>query len=99
VVLYVTAGNQSNVKILECTRIYMTQSTASLDSAIVLGPDKKLGVIRDTSIQPFAPGEEPFEIPITKDVKGVNVTVQLSYQPRPGDVYPIHSVSRSVNFQ
>ncbi len=77
----------------------MPQSTDSLDSIMVLGPDKKLGLIRDTSIQPFAPKEESFEIPIAKGVKGVKVTVQLSYQPRPGDVYPIHSVGKSVSFQ
>lgn len=66
---------------------------------MVLGPDKKLGIIRDTSIQPFAPKEESFEIPVSKDVKGARITVQLSYQPRPGDVYPIHSVTKSVNFK
>jgi hypothetical protein len=99
VVLDVTAENQSNERIFESTKIYMPQSTDSLDSVMVLGPDKKLGLVRDTSIQPFAPREESFEIPIPKDVKGVKVTVHLSYQPRPGDVYPIHSVSRSLSFQ
>ncbi len=98
-VLDVTAENESNEKIFETTRIYMPQSTDSLDSAMVLGPEKKLGIIRDTSIQPFAPKEETFEIPIAKDVKGLKVTVQLSYQPRPGDVYSIHSISKSVGFK
>lgn len=76
----------------------MPQSTDSLDSVMALGPDKKLGLIRDTSIQPFAPKEESFEIPIAKNVNGIKVTVQLSYQPRPGDVYPIHTVTRNVSF-
>ncbi|MFZ2445051.1 MAG: hypothetical protein WAW37_01715 [Syntrophobacteraceae bacterium] len=97
--LYVSADNQSNERIFESTKIYMPQSTDSLGSVMVLGPDKKLGLIRDTSIQPFAPKEESFEIPIAKDVKRVKVTVQLSYQPRPGDEYPIHSLSRGVNLQ
>ncbi|MHC1729190.1 MAG: hypothetical protein AB9866_24865 [Syntrophobacteraceae bacterium] len=77
----------------------MPQSTDSLDSVMALGPDRKLGLIRDTSIQPFTPKEESIEIPIPKGIKGANITVQLSYQPRPGDVYPIHSVTRNVTFQ
>ncbi len=98
-VLDVSVEDQSKKKIFEITKIYMPQSTDSLDSVMVLGPEKKLGLIRDTSIQPFAPREESFEIPVPNDVKGVNVTVQLSYQPRPGDVYPIHLVNRSISFQ
>jgi len=99
VVLDVTAENQSGEKFFECTRIYMPQSTDSLGPMMVLGADKKLGLIRDTSIQPFAPKEESFEIPITRGVNEVRVTVQLSYQPRPGDVYPIHSVNKTMTFQ
>jgi len=63
---------------------------------MALGPDKKLGLIRDTSIQPFAPKEETFEISIPKGIKEILVTVHLSYQPRPGNIYPIHSISRRV---
>jgi len=35
---------------------------------MVFGTDKKMGIIRDTSIQPFQPKEETFEIPIPKEV-------------------------------
>lgn len=95
-VLYVTAHTPSNEKIFEETRIYMPQSTDSLGTAMVLGPDKKLGLVRDTSLQPFAAKEETFEIPMPGNIKEARVSVELSYQPRPGDVYPIHSVARSV---
>ena len=64
---------------------------------MIFPTDRKLGIIRDTSIQPFAPKEETFEIPIAKDVKAVKLTVQLSYSLRPGVEYPIHSVTRSVS--
>jgi len=64
---------------------------------MVYGPDKKLGIIRDTSIQPFASKEETFEIKVPKSVKGVNVAVSLSYQLRPGDVYPIHWIAKKVS--
>jgi len=71
-------------------KVYMPQSTDSLNNAMVYGPTHKLGIIRDTSIQPFAPKTETFEASISEGVGKVRVIVELSYQPRPGDVYPIH---------
>ncbi|MGA8181569.1 MAG: hypothetical protein WB792_16025 [Desulfobacterales bacterium] len=75
----------------------MPQSTTSLDNTMVYGPDKKLGIIRDTSIQPFASKTESFEIKVPEAVKIVNVVVSLSYQLRPGDVYPIHRIVKKVS--
>ena len=74
----------------------MPQSTTSLDNTMVYGPTKKLGIIRDTSIQPFGAKEETFQVKVSKGTKKVNIQVDMSYQPRPGDVYPIHSVRRTV---
>ena len=71
-------------------KVYMPQSSDSLNNAMVYGPTHKLGIIRDTSIQPFAPKIETFEASIPEGIGKVRVTVELSYQPRPGDVYPIH---------
>lgn len=67
----------------------MPQPGDSLGSTMVLGPDKKLGFLRDTSIQPFAPKEENIEIDLPAGVREATVKVALSYQPRPGDVYPV----------
>ena len=77
----------------------MPQSTDSRNSVMVFGTDKKLGIIRDTSIQPFAPKEEYFEIPVAKKIKAVKLTVQLSYSLRAGDDYPIHTVTKSVTIR
>lgn len=63
---------------------------------MALGPDKKLGLIRDTSIQPFAPKEETFEIPTPKGIQDILVEASLSYQPRPGNIYPIHRLKKKV---
>jgi len=63
---------------------------------MVYGPTKKLGIIRDTSIQPFGAKEETFQVRVSESAKKVNIRVDLSYQPRPGDVYPIHSVIRTL---
>ncbi len=74
----------------------MPQPGDSLGSAMVLGPDKKLGFLRDTSIQPFAPKEETIEIDLPAGVREATVKVALSYQPRPGDVYPVDEQSFPV---
>jgi hypothetical protein len=97
VVLDVTASNPEGKKIFETSRIYMPQSTDSRSTQMVLGPENKLGLIRDTSIQPFAPKEEIIEIPLPKGLKDAVIEVNLSYQPRPGNIYPIHKVIRNVS--
>lgn len=75
----------------------MPQPGDSLGSTMVLGPDKKLGFLRDTSIQPFAQKEESIEIDLPAGVRDAVVHVGLSYQPRPGNVYPIHNVVMNVS--
>ena len=91
-----TATTDEGEKIFGDARIYMPQSTTSLNKTMVYGPTKKLGIIRDTSIQPFRAKEETFQVKVSKSAKKVNIRVDLSYQPWPGDVYPIHSVIRSL---
>jgi hypothetical protein len=97
VVLEVTARDPDGKEIFRTARFYMVQATDARSNHMVLGPDKKLGIIRDTSIQPFAPKEETFEIPLPAGIKDAVLEINLSYQPRPGNVYPIHRVVRKVN--
>jgi hypothetical protein len=96
VVLEVTANGQKGEKIFKTSKIYMPQATDSRDCVMMLGPDKKLGLIRDTSVQPFTPKEETFEIPVPKGMEEILVEVSLSYQPRPGNIYPIHSLKKKM---
>ncbi|MEJ2658781.1 MAG: hypothetical protein P8012_16605 [Desulfobacterales bacterium] len=91
-----TATDNKAKTVFETSKIYMPQSTNSLNNTMVYGPDKKLGIIRDTSIQPFASKEEIFEIKVPESVKSVNVVVNLSYQLRPGDIYPIQRIVKKV---
>jgi hypothetical protein len=93
----VTASTTEGKKIFTTSRIYMPQSTDSRSTQMVLGPENKLGLMRDTSIQPFAPKEETIEIPLPPGIKDAVIEVDLSYQPRPGNVYPIHKVVRNVS--
>ena len=89
-VLDVTITDDTTRTLYNKSKVYMPQSTDSLNAAMVYGPTHKVGIVRDTSIQPFAAKIETFEAPIPKGIGKVRVTVDLSYQPRPGDVYPIH---------
>jgi hypothetical protein len=97
VVLDVTANDAEGKKLFQTSRIYSTQATDSRSTHMVLGPENKLGFIRDTSIQPFAPKEETIEVPLPTGLRAAEIEVNLSYQPRPGNVYPIHQVKRKVS--
>lgn len=92
-----TASTPDGKKIFETSKIYMPQSTDSRSTQMVLGPENKLGIIRDTSIQPFAPKEETIEVALPPGLRNAVIEVNLSYQPRPGDIYPIHKVTRNVS--
>ncbi len=92
-----TARDPEGKELFRNAKFYMVQATDARSNHMVLGPDKKLGIIRDTSIQPFAPKEETFEIPLPTGVKDAVLEIDLSYQPRPGNVYPVHKVVRKVS--
>ncbi len=92
-----TASTPDGKKIFETSKIYMPQSTDSRSTQMVLGPENKLGIIRDTSIQPFAPKEETIEVALPPGLRNAVIEVNLSYQPRPGNIYPIHKVTRNVS--
>ncbi len=92
-----TANAPDGKPFFHAERIYMPQAGDSRGSQMVLGPDKKLGLLRDTSIQPFAAKEEVFEIPLPAGVQQGKVEVNLRYEPRPGNVFPLHNIIRSAN--
>lgn len=91
-----TASAPDGKTFFHAEKIYMPQAGDSRGSQMVLGPDKKLGFLRDTSIQPFAPREELFEIALPPGVDRSEVKVSLRYEPRPGNVYLLHRVARQV---
>ena len=92
-----TSSTPEGKKIFETSRAYMPQSTDSRSTQMVLGAANKLGLIRDTSIQPFAPKEETFEVPLPADLRNAVIEVNLRYQLRPGNLCPIHEVVRNVS--
>ena len=74
----------------------MPQATTYCDEKVVYGAHRKAGYIRDTSLQPFKPKEETFDIRLPQGVRSVDVFVELTYQLVPGKIYPIHKVKRQV---
>lgn len=77
----------------------MPQAGDSLGNHMVLGPDKKAGLLRDTSVQPFAPKEETLEIPLPAQARQVEVRVSLRYEPRPGNAYQLHQIARTLRLE
>lgn len=74
----------------------MPQCTDSLGPVMVLGPDRKLGIVRDTTFQPFAPKREQFEIKLARPTAWLGLAIKLTYQLRPGDEITIHEWQKKI---
>jgi hypothetical protein len=96
VVLDVTAKTVDGHELFKDSKIYMPQATTYCDEKMVYGAHRKAGYIRDTSLQPFIAKQETFDIKLPADVREVDVIVDLTYQLVPGNIFPIHKVTRRV---
>jgi hypothetical protein len=97
VVLDVTAKTPKGREVYKESKIYMPQATTYCDEKMVYGAHRKAGYIRDTSLQPFEPKEETFDIHLPEGVRTVDLIVALTYQIVPGNIFPIHEVKRRVS--
>lgn len=62
------------------------------------GAQWKVANIRDTSLQPAKATKEMIEFDIPKEVRTVDVTVDLTYEAvKPENRYPIHTIKRTVS--
>lgn len=91
-----TAKDENAKEIYKQKRIFMPQCTDSLGPVMVLGPDRKLGIIRDTTLQPFKPKRESFVIPLSKPCRELTLGVKLYYELRPGQEIPLHIWEKRV---
>lgn len=97
-VLDVTAKTKDGKEIFKDSKIYMPQSTNCRGDAMVYGAQFKMGLVRDTSLQPLQTREEKYEItfpyedvekeagkPKVREIKAkeMDVTVELRYQLDP----------------
>lgn len=92
-----TAKTDDGREVFRQRRIHMTQCTDSQGPVMVLGPDKKLGIVRDTAFQPFGPTRHSFEIALDREARELEVTVSLAYELRPGDALEVHRQRRRVS--
>ena len=74
----------------------MPQATTYCDEKMVYGAHRKAGYIRDTSLQPRASKQESYDIKIPMDIRTVDVIVDLKYELVPGNIIPIHKITREV---
>ncbi|MHC4791622.1 MAG: hypothetical protein ACYS8Y_09345 [Planctomycetota bacterium] len=91
-----TAKTKDGTLIFKDSKIYMPQATTYCDEKMVYGAHRKVGYIRDTSLQPLTPKKESFDIKIPKDIRTVDVIVDLKYEVVPGNIIPIHKITRQV---
>jgi hypothetical protein len=96
VVLDVTAKTSDGNELFKDSKIYMPQATTYCDEKMVYGAHRKAGYIRDTSLQPFSTKQETFDIKLPAAIREVDVIVDLTYQLVPGNIFPIHKVTRRV---
>lgn len=98
----VTAKTTDGKEIYKEEKIYMPHATSCKDEKMIYGAQWKVGFVRNTSLQPYKSTDETIEIKLPVDEKGapaartVDVTVELTYQPFPGDKIPIHTVTKKV---
>ena len=77
---------------------YHPQATNCRDTKMKYGAQWKVANIRDTSLQPAQVTKESIDFDIPKEVRSVEVTVELSYEAsNPGNKYPIHKITRKVS--
>ena len=91
-----TANTVKGNQIFKDVKIYMPQATTYCDEKMVYGAHRKAGYIRNTSLQPMKTKKESFDIKLPKDVRTVNVIVELRYELVPGSIIPIHKINRQV---
>lgn len=85
------------------TKTYMPQHKLGYDDhTMVYAANRKLTLIRDTSLQPFVPKKETIEVKLPDDVQQAVVEAVLTFRQLPGvpeAEFPIHKVTREVSLK
>jgi hypothetical protein len=98
VVLVVTAKTPDGKEIGKVEKYYHPQATNCRDTKMKYGAQWKVGYLRDTSLQPNQARKESIEFDLPKEVRTVDVTVELSYEAtKPDNKYPIHTITKKVS--
>ncbi len=96
--MVVTAKTLDGKEIGKVEKHYHPQATNCRDTKMKYGAQWKVANLRDTSLQPAQTKEETIEFDLPKDVRTVDVTVELAYELiKPDNKYPIHTITRKVS--
>lgn len=96
--MVVTAKTPDGKELGKAERHYHPQATNCRDTKMKYGAQWKIANIRDTSLQPAQIKKETIEFDLPKDVRMVEVTVELAYEAaHPGNKYPIHTITKKVS--
>lgn len=84
-------------------KIYMPQHRLGYDdNTMVYAANRKLTLIRDTSLFPFVPKKETIEVKLPEGVTEAIVEASLTFRQLPGvedAEFPIHKVTKKVNLK
>ncbi len=97
VTLDVVVRDREGKEIFKDQKVYMPQSGNGYSQAMVYGAFAKLGMLRDTSLQPYMPAKESYEIMLPPNVREAEAEVSLVFRHLPGDAYVIHSVKKNIS--
>ena len=85
------------------TKTYMPQHKLGYDdNTMVYAANRKLTLLRDTSLQPFVPKKETLEVKLPEGVEEAVVEATLTFRQLPGIAeaeFPIHKVTREVSLK
>lgn len=85
------------------TKTYMPQHKLGYDdNTMVYAANRKLTLMRDTSLHPFVPKKETLEVKLPDDVQEAVVEATLTFRQLPGVAeaeFPIHKVTREVSLK
>ena len=85
------------------TKTYMPQHSLGYDDhTMVYAANRKLTLMRDTSLHPFVPKKETIEVRLPEGVQQAVVEAVLTFRQLPGVAeaeFPIHTVRREVSLK
>lgn len=85
------------------TKTYMPQHKLGYnDNTMVYAANRKLTLLRDTSLQPFVPRKESFEVKLPEGIQDAVVEAILTFRQLPGvpeAEFPIHKVTKEVSLK
>ncbi len=85
------------------TKTHMPQHKLGYDNnTMVYAANRKLTLLRDTSLHPFVPKKETLEVKLPEDVQEAVVEATLTFRQLPGipeAEFPIHKVTREVSLK